>query len=154
LIPRWLKLLALIMMIIVGALIAWELSYRYYFFPRNFPVITGDVTRQEEATRRGIVSIYASPRYAHFDAALPRGTSPNDLKLVRVLPSGGGACNKLLFTYRYADGRLWYWDVQTDTRGYPVFDDSMPTMLPIGTGIESDPWLQVPSENCVESPQW
>jgi len=154
LIPSWLKWVVGVTVVGGLALGAWEVSYRYYFFPRDFPIITGDTARQQEVTRRGIIHMYASQRYSHFEAALPRGTAEDELRLVRVLPAGGGACNQLLFTYQRADGRLWYWDVHTDTRGYPVFDDSTPTVLPSGAGLESDPWLQVSMENCVESPQW
>ena len=89
LIPRWLKWLALCVTVVAVGIFAWELSYRYYFFPREYPIITGDLARQEQAAKQGIVGLYASSRYAHLEAALPRETSPSGLQLVRVMPSGG-----------------------------------------------------------------
>ena len=152
--PRWLKWLAIGVVSLVVTYSVFEAGYRYWYFPRVYPDIAGDFARQEAYARQGIVNLYASHRYAHLTGALPSGTSTRELSLVRVLPSGGGECSQMLFTYRYSDGRLWYWDVHTDTRGDAVFDDSIPTVVPQGTSLDSDPWLRVPTENCTESPQW
>lgn len=139
---RALRIAAVVIVLAVITFVAGA----YLFDAITYPDISADFARQRQSVRERIVAIYATRDHQHLQGALPPQLDADALTISQEDHRLEPHCRGYRLTYRFQDGRLWYWDVWTDRRGYADLDLGSPIVLQAEASIEDLQPMNM--ENC------